>query len=180
MTWTQLIADLESRMIPEPNSGCWLWLGAATQSHGGCLYGHRILNGKKWKVHRLMWVLCKGEIPPGLFVCHKCDVGLCINPDHLFLGTAADNNKDRRRKKRDHWFKNNTVASKTLAAARKKAVHAAARGEDAGNAKLTENQIIEIRDLRIIGLTQQRIATKYSVSQNTIHRILAGKTWCHV
>ncbi len=76
---------------------CWIWTGGKNKKgYGAATYG-----GKTWRVHRLAWLLSKGAIPDGLFVCHRCDVRVCCNPDHLFLGTNQDNMADMRAKGRD-------------------------------------------------------------------------------
>lgn len=73
---------------------CWLWEGAIT----GSRYGEFFYNGKVRLAHRVSWMLHHGVIPQGLCVCHTCDVRLCINPTHLFLGTYKDNLQDASRK----------------------------------------------------------------------------------
>jgi hypothetical protein len=78
----------EQKYIPEPNSGCWLWIGAA-----GPNKGTRPMIGTEYAA-RVSWKLHKGPIPPGLKILHKCDVSLCVNPDHLFVGTQLDNVRD--------------------------------------------------------------------------------------
>ena len=88
---------------------------------------------------------------------HRCDVPNCIKPEHLFLGTVADNNADRDRKGR----------------------HVALRGSKNGYAKLSEYQVIEIRDLLAQGVAQHRIAARYGVTQYAIWRIAAGRGWRH-
>jgi hypothetical protein len=78
---------------PEPNTGCWLWTGTANMRGYG--YGSFTINKKSVNSHRVSFELFRGPIPIGMHVCHKCDVPLCVNPEHLFLGTRSDNQRDR-------------------------------------------------------------------------------------
>jgi hypothetical protein len=88
------IEEFEKRFTPETNSGCWLW------EHGmsGEGYGSVRVSGRMMKAHRLAWQLYRGAIPERICVLHRCDTRLCVNPDHLFLGTKTDNNRDRDQK----------------------------------------------------------------------------------
>ncbi len=89
-------AEFWSRGIPEPNTGCLLWMWSADE-HG---YGRLRYDAKFTKASRLAWIFVHGPIPDGLWVCHRCDTPLCFNPDHLFLGTPRENNWDARAKGR--------------------------------------------------------------------------------
>lgn len=82
----------QDRVIPEPNSGCWLWDGRYSNAGYGTYGGGRAR--ERVQAHRLAWEEMNGPIPDGLFVLHKCDVRGCVNVDHLFLGTAKDNTRD--------------------------------------------------------------------------------------
>ncbi len=147
---------LERESIPEPNSGCHLWL-RAVRGHG---YGVLWWEGGLVDVHRLSWAEANGPIPPGNVICHRCDVRLCINPAHLFLGTQADNLRDMALKGR---------------ASRK--ARAWPRGEKNRGAKLTASDVLAIRkDAR----SRVDIAAAYSVSYSAIARIKTRLRWGHI
>lgn len=95
-----LIDRFEAQYIPEPNCGCWLWVGADRSGSRDDGYGQIVVDGKKCAAHRVAWELFRGPIPDGLFALHRCDVMPCVNPDHLFLGTRSDNMRDMTRKGR--------------------------------------------------------------------------------
>jgi hypothetical protein len=76
--------------------GCWEWSGCR-HPRG---YGLARYMGKTVVTHRIAWMLERGAIPGGMVICHKCDNPPCVNPDHLFIGTQADNNRDRHQKGR--------------------------------------------------------------------------------
>jgi predicted XRE-type DNA-binding protein len=106
-----------------------------------------------------MFELHFGEIPLGIYVCHRCDNPKCINPEHLFLGTPKDNMNDKMKKGRNFNVK----------------------GSQHGQAKLDEEKVLEIKRLLAEkNLTQKKIGEKYGVNQNTISLIKSGKIWSHV
>lgn len=76
-------------------TGCWNWTGATDGR-----YGSMAVNGRQTKAHRISWTLTHGDIPDGMFVLHRCDNTLCVNPGHLFIGTQSDNLLDCSRKGR--------------------------------------------------------------------------------
>lgn len=154
---------------------CVLWTGAASAPFG---YGRTNYYGQKWWAHRLAWVLTHGPIPSGLWVLHNCpggDTPLCVNPAHLWLGTAADNNRDMAAKGR--------AASGT-----RNGTHMhpdrVLRGEQQPNARLTEAQVREMRALHrphshSVGSPKQ-LAQQYGVSIRTVSAILYRKSWRHI
>lgn len=87
---------------PEPNSGCWLWLGYTNHRGYGRFGVGSITDGSSRMdmAHRISYQLHRGEIPAGFFVCHRCDTPSCVNPDHLFLGSRQDNATDMATKNR--------------------------------------------------------------------------------
>ena len=87
----------EEKYIPEPNSGCWLWLAALDTSG----YGKFNMAGRILGAHRVSWELHQGSIPEGKNVLHTCDIPSCVNPNHLYIGTQKDNAKDMHDRGRD-------------------------------------------------------------------------------
>lgn len=134
-------------------SGCILWQQFLKRGYGQIRVGGR--TGRTARVHRVAWELANGPIPAGMSVLHRCDVRNCINPEHLFLGTQADNVADMVAKQRDrHPF-----------------------GADHGRAKLTEQ---DVRDIRASAGSHQDIADLYGVAQNTVTSIKLRKIWRHL
>jgi len=139
----------EEKVCPEPNTGCHLWM-AYTHFKG---YGYFRFNGMSQRAHRVAYELYVGPIPEGMHVCHTCDVRSCVNPEHLFLGTNADNMKDMREKGRQ------------------------AKGSSYGFTKLTEQQALEIYHAEG---TQQAIADKYGVDRPRVSKIKNKQIWKHI
>lgn len=134
---------------------CWLW--TASTSHGYGLIGY---NGKLLSPHRVIYQNLVQPIPVGLSVLHKCDNPSCVNPDHLFLGTHADNMQDMANKGRSNKGKPNLKN----------------KGENHGMAKLTQKQVKAIRFLyKNSPMSQKELAEKFGVHQVHISRIVLRK-----
>jgi HNH endonuclease len=153
------------KRVEMTSSGCWDWLQSCSPSG----YGRSWHEGKIWRANRLAWHLFRGPIPKGLRVCHKCDRPRCVNPDHLFLGTDADNIADRDAKGR-HWVRSGDEHG--IRRHPERAPH----GERNGSAKLTRQQVVEIRSL--VGTASHReIGRRFGISQQTTSRIISGELW---
>lgn len=135
--------------------GCWIWTGSRTSSG----YGTFGLGEGTALAHRFSWELRHGPLPEGIFVCHHCDNPPCVNPDHMFLGTPAENSLDMLIKGR---------------------AKGGASGERNHSALLTEDTVCAIRDRLARGESQAAIAADYGVVKSTVGKISTGKNWRHV
>lgn len=96
----------EASYIPEPNSGCWLWLGCVVPQVGGGNYkrGQISVDGRGRYASQISYELHVGEIPVGTIICHRCNNSLCVNPEHLYAGTHRQNSEDMVRAGRARLF----------------------------------------------------------------------------
>lgn len=140
----------------EKTESCFLWK-AHTNRYG---YGQISIGRKNVLAHRLSWELHNGPIPDGLHVCHKCDVRNCVNPNHLFLGTTQDNTADKMKKGRH--------------------VSGIGRGEGHLFAKLSEDNVRDIRRLLSNGIEGVAIAREYNITKSLVSQIKLKKIWNHV
>lgn len=168
--------------LPSNNNDCWVWTGC--RNHRG--YGQFYFRGRARVSHRVAWILNFGEIPEGMSICHHCDNPPCVNPDHLFLGTMADNMSDKMTKGRlakgptsgAHTHPDRVSRGTKHSSVMKVA---AARGEKQHMAKLTSELVLEIRKLlETSGLSQREIAEQYDVTKGTISAIHVRKNWKHI
>lgn len=155
-----LIVRLLSKVKVNHKTGCWEWTGAIEKPRPRTLqYGWIGVGTTSVRAHRVAYQLAYGEIPAKMCVCHRCDNAICVNPEHLFLGTYKDNTQDMVRKKRRHSLV----------------------GEANTNAKLTESTVREIRRLRRSGgLETTVIAKQFNLTPSHVRGILRGRTWSHV
>lgn len=150
----ELMKSIEERFWSKVNKtdSCWLWTASTSRGYGKFFNGDKIINA-----HRYSFILHRGIIPAGLYICHTCDNRICVNPDHLFLGTNQDNMNDMK-------FKNRQT-----------------KGISINTCKLTKQQVIEIRNKYTLTLyTAQRLASEYNVSYQNIYSIIHNKSWKHV
>lgn len=138
--------------------GCWRWTAATEDG-----YGRFALSRRNERAHRVAWILAHGD-PGELHVLHKCDNRLCVNPEHLFLGTNADNVADREAKGRNKPPPR--CAHEQLA-----------RGERHGRAKLTTANVREMRARAAAGERVARLAREFQVSHHTACDAIHGVTW---
>jgi len=143
--------------MPTP---CWEWPGHKSPKG----YGMLGFQKKVWRVHRIFWELVNGSVSRHLEVCHHCDNPACYRLEHLFLGTHSDNIKDAKRKNR---LRN-------------------PKGEEHGNAKLTDDQVLEIRKLYKPGrhysgkVLAKDVAKKFGISLHMVYRIVHRINWKHL
>lgn len=156
---TKVIDSLETKFWKRviKTDGCWLWTGAIT-TFG---YGHIHLGmGKFRDAHRVSWGLHNGDVPEGLSVLHHCDNPPCTRPDHLFVGTQADNVEDMDRKGRR--------------------VNAQPIGEKHWKSRVTENDILTMRHLRSAGVPISKLAEQFKMSYRNAWVIVTRRGWRHI
>lgn len=143
---------------------CWVWTGRRNPKGYGLAWNRARLTGNRRAdegAHRIAWVLINGPIPAGLCVLHRCDNPPCIRPDHLWLGTKADNSADMKAKGRTYrptWI-----------------------GAAVPTAKITDVIASEIRRKYATGsVTQAELARQYGLTPPTVSAVITRRTWRHV
>lgn len=159
VSWDYILA----RVTPEPNSGCWLWTSLCSRSGyaTACTNPKIYVKGETLRIHRIVYEMMHGPIPSHLFVCHKCDVRCCVNPDHLWVGTHNENMADMSRKGR----------------ASRKVIRF---GESSPSSKLTDEKVLEIRARAANGETRRSLGAEFGVRKSVIDRIVYRQKWKHI
>ncbi len=135
----------------DESTGCWEWTG--TKTTGG--YGLFRCLRQDMPAHRFSWWMYHGPIPDGIYVLHHCSNPGCVNPEHLFLGTAKDRTRNMGKKGQGKHLK----------------------GADHNNAKLSKDDVDEIKKLVEAGYTGASIARQFNISASVISKIKTGKHW---
>lgn len=123
--------------------GCWLWIGPGQE------YGVIDVDGVRWRAHRYIWTITQGPIPEGAILCHTCDRPLCVNPAHLYVGTAQTNADDAKERGRIR----------------------------SGTQRLTKRDILKIRQLREEGWSVQALGQKFGIHWTHVSDICNRKRW---
>ncbi len=153
-----------------PKGDCWMWIGGKSKEGYGKLklrFKRNNIN-KSYLAHRVSYRIHNGNFDESLLVCHNCDNPSCVNPNHLFLGTNADNSLDMKLKSRackgnDNWMRKNPDRVK--------------RGLNHPRAKFSAKDISKIFDLKSQGKTGREISNIFEVHEETIYRLLNGKSY---
>lgn len=150
---TRPLSEKYEKYVIRNEERCWGWKGHTNDSG----YAMTSFKNKNFRAHRASWIIHFGEIPKGMFVCHKCDNPICSNPNHLFLGTAKDNMNDCKTKGRNNY--------------------APSKGEKNGLSKLTDDLVKEILSNKE---GSRSLAKRLGIGQRHVNLIRQRKAWKHI
>jgi len=143
-------------------ASCWLWTGHRDRDGYGTFRDVRHVRAHRWS-----WEQANGPIPRGLVLCHRCDTPSCVNPDHLFIGTIADNNRDM-------------VAKGRQARGAATKPWARVRGEQHPHAVLNAEKVVAIRARLTRGDVASSVARDFGVTSQSVRLIGLRKSWRHI
>ncbi len=169
---------IERKIARIPMGGCWIWTAS------GDRYGTVYFDGRNRRAHRVVYGILVGQVPEGMELLHRCDVGLCVNPHHLFIGTHADNMADMVRKGRArapigdaHWTRSD--GERALQIARLNIARTHAPGADNNNAKLTHSLVAQMRATYSAapGQTMAQLGRQFGVGRETARKVIKEIAW---
>lgn len=164
------------------SNGCWEWIG--TKRFDG--YGVITINRIMQRAHRVMWEIANGKITKDICVLHKCDNPICVNPQHLFLGTRKDNAVDCARKGRNIAQKEPWRMARGERNGRHTHPETTQRGERHWASKLSKDKVILIRKLYKPGKglyvrsNAKELSKRFGISKSVFYNIIKRKIWKHV
>jgi hypothetical protein len=132
---------------------CWPWKGCVLKPAG---YGQMWWEGKLQGAHRIAFIIAGGTIPEHRYVCHSCDNPSCVNPAHLFVGTPKENSGDMVTKRRS------------------------AAGIKNGYSKLTDNEVLQIRQRKEAGESLGSLAASFQIDKTHVSKIVKRQCWGHL
>jgi hypothetical protein len=147
LNWKMIVQRFYDKVYRD-KCGCWTWIGARSRG-----YGQLRFMGRTRPAHVVSYILHVGEVPPEKEVAHRCDNGYCVNPEHLFVCTHAENIEDKVLKGRQ------------------------AKGEQNGNSKLSEDIVRQIRKLCEQEASNTKVGRLYNVDQKTVYNIRHRLQW---
>lgn len=162
----QVTRELRFWATVQKGDGCWEWLAYRLPS------GYGLANGPDGRglAHRIAWQYTNGPIPAGMFICHRCDNPSCVRPDHLFLGTPADNAADMLAKHRESRGVRHSATLTPFIG----------RGATHYKSLLTEQQVVELRRRHADGERFSDLARELAVDSEVVRMAVRRKTWKHV
>lgn len=174
----QIPERFESKIERIPLAGCWIWVGAANR------YGYIHVNGQSIVAHRAIWEMSNGKIPEGMELLHSCDIGVCVNPGHLSIGTHSDNMRDMVNKKRQrsvcgsaHWTHQDRQRARLIGQENIKKSHGS--NEDNNNAKISQEIALQIRAHYASNpkLTMTELGSIFGLKREQTRKIVKGIVW---
>jgi len=169
---------IERKIVRIPFSGCWIWIGAANR------YAYSYMNGRVVRLHRALFELAGNVIPTGMELLHSCDIGVCVNPDHLSVGTHQDNMTDMVQKGRSksttgsaHWTRGDPDRARAIG--RRNIVNSHGSGEANNNAKATLVMATAIRAAHASNplQTMAMLGSAFGLGREQTRKIVKGIVW---